>query len=199
MLPWLCPFQSQEGTATRTQQSPDYLNVQFMIDCVCRKDGRSWMYDLSQSTKRCSIQIMKQLFAACFGSDAVSLQTKNAVHRVPQESSSIVCLSILSACLAYQYMLSLQTYHDHCCLLCWSSCCLICTCSIIRPSLHACIAHKPQWQAAACCCISQENGCVSVAAIYYSPSFANSDVTDFHAELSIILCLAADSGWDRHN
>ena len=31
---------------------------------------------------------MKQLFAACFGSDAVSLQTKIAMRRVPQETSS---------------------------------------------------------------------------------------------------------------
>ncbi len=111
--------------------------MQVTTDCVCRKDGRSWMSDLSQSIKRCSMQIMKQLFAACFDSDAVSLPTENVVHHVLQESSSIVCLSILSACSAYQHMLSLQAYHDHCCLLCWSSRCLICTCPVIRLSWHA--------------------------------------------------------------
>ncbi len=61
------------------------------------------------------------------------------------------------------------------------------------------IAHKPQLQAAACCCIAQESVCVLVAASNYSPSFANSDVAGLHAELSIILWLAADSSWDRYN
>lgn len=58
------------------------------------------MYDLSQSTKRCSIQIMKQLSAACFDFDAVSLHSDSVAHNVHSHQEAAPCLSILLACLA---------------------------------------------------------------------------------------------------
>ena len=83
------------GIAIRIQQSLDGLGVQVMTGGVCRKDGRSWMYDPSQSIKRCSILIMKQLFAACFDSDAVSLHSDSVARNVHSHQKAAACLSIL--------------------------------------------------------------------------------------------------------
>ena len=69
----------------RIQHFLDYLGVQVITECACRKDGRSWTYDPSQSTKRCSIQIMKQSFAACFDSGAVSLHSDSVAYTVTEK------------------------------------------------------------------------------------------------------------------